>query len=91
MATGDQTDILNRLRSVLPPWFGTAATPVLNAVLSGFASGAAAVYSLLAYVRLQTRLGTATDGFLDMIALDFFGRRFQRLGNEMDGAFQARI
>lgn len=91
MTTGTQSDLLTRLKSVLPPWFGTASAPVLNAVLSGFASGSAAVYSLLAYVRLQTRIGSATDGFLDMIALDFFGRRFQRLANEADAAFRIRI
>jgi hypothetical protein len=88
--TGDQDDMLARLKSVLPPWFPTS-TPVLDAVLTGFASVAASVYALLAYVTLQTRISTATDGFIDLISLDFFGRRFQRRPTEADPSYRARI
>jgi hypothetical protein len=89
--TGDQNDMLARLKAVLPPWFGNLATPVLDAVLSGFASVAASVYTLLAFTKAQTRIRAASDGFLDLIALDFFGRRVQRFTGETDSAFQARI
>jgi hypothetical protein len=88
---GTAPDMINRLLAVLPPWFGNAATPVLTPILSGFASVAASVYCLITYVTAQTRIATATDGFLDLIALDFFGRRIQRFAGEIDDAFRARI
>jgi hypothetical protein len=99
MATGDQTDILSRLKAVLPGrWFpATAApglpstTPVLDALLSGCAAGWAFCYSLLAYVRLQTRIATGTDIWLDVMAEDYFGPALSRFVNEGDPAFSLRI
>ncbi len=98
MATGDQYDFAARLRAVLPArWFpdttpGAASnTPILDAVLAGIAAVWAQIYALLAYVRLQTRIATATDVFLDMIARDFFGARLQRRPTEADGKYRARI
>jgi hypothetical protein len=87
---GDQADVLNRLKSVLPPWFGTN-TPVLDAALSGFAYVASGVYSLVQYAILQARIKTATDGWLDLIARDFFALTFQRRALEPDPAYRARI
>jgi hypothetical protein len=87
---GDQGDILNRLKAALPPWFGTN-TPIMDAVLSGPSSVLSGIYSLIKYATLQTRIGTATDGWLDLIARDFFARGFQRRLNEPDAAYQARI
>ena len=71
-------------------WFGSA-TPVLDAVLSGIAAALAGVYTLAAYARLQTRISTATDGFLDLISQDFFGGTLPRRMRESDAAFRARI
>jgi len=91
MATGDQDDILSRLKRVLPNgWFGSV-TPILDGLLSGAANSLAFCYALLAYARLQTRLATATDFFLDLAAKDFFGLRVQRMANEADPDFSARI
>lgn len=91
MATGDQGDILARLKAVLPNgWFGSV-TPILDGLLSGPANALAAMYALLAYARQQTRLATATDFFLDIAALDFFGLRIRRNVNETDTAFSKRI
>lgn len=74
MATGDQSDLLSRLQALVPNgWFQTGLVPIRDAILTGFANAFAFLYSAIAYVRLQARVSTATDGFLDLIALDFFG------------------
>ena len=92
MAVGDQSDIYRRLRGYLPPWFGDEAdTPIINGVLNGLAYGGSYVYGLLSYARLQTRIKTATDGWLDMIAADFFGNALPRAANQSDESFRARI
>lgn len=92
MATGDQQDLYQRLRGWLPSWFGdTASSPVLNGLLQGIAYGWAYFYALLVYARLQTRIKTATDGWLDMIASDFFGLTLQRKTGQSDASFRANI
>lgn len=90
MATGDQSDILQRLKATLPRWFGDS-TPILDALLQGLAWAGSFVYSLISYARLQTRIKTATDGWLDMIAADFFGSFLSRAANQSDASFRARI
>ena len=90
MATGDQSDILARIKSVLPTWFG-GSSPMLDAVLSGLAQASAFVYSLYSYAKLQTRILTASDGWLDMIAADFFGTSIVRKTNQTDASFRATI
>ena len=88
---GDARDMIGRLRAVLPArWFGDAA-PVLDALLAGLAAGGAWVFSQVGAARLQTRIATATGGFLDMIARDFVGRRLRRRVGQGDGAYRARI
>lgn len=88
--TGDQQDMLARLKSYLPRWFGDAS-PVIDGVMSGFAWCAQFVYGLIAYVTLQTRIRTATDGNLDMIAGDYFGTALQRRGGQTDASYRAEI
>lgn len=90
MATGDQGDIFARIKSVLPRWFGPAS-PLLDALITGLANASAFAYSLYQYARLQTRIKTASDGWLDMIAADFFGVALQRATNQTDTSFRARI
>ena len=87
-----------RVRAVLPSrWFpvsrdgGPSATPVLDGVLAGFGATWAAMYSLLSYTRLQTRIATATNVFLDLIAGDFFGTSLLRRSGETDAPFRSRI
>lgn len=73
---GDLDDIFARLKGKLPSrWFGGTgdALPVFDGVLAGLASLLSFVYTLYVYARLQTRIKNATDGWLDMIAADFFG------------------
>ena len=88
---GDAGDIAARLRSLLPPrWFADSA-PVLDGLLAGAADMAATAHGQIDYARTQTRIATATGPWLDLIALDFFGTRLQRLGAEADDAFRARV
>lgn len=94
MATGDNNDVFARLKSALPSrWFGSTAdsVSVVDSLLAGIATGLSFVYSLYAYAKLQTRLLTATDGWLDMIAGDFFGSALQRKANQSDASFRANI
>ncbi|MDE2103830.1 MAG: hypothetical protein KGL39_41720 [Patescibacteria group bacterium] len=92
MATGDQNDIQNRLTALTPNgWFPNGASPILSALYAGCGNAIAAIYSLLAYVRNQTRIATATDGFLDLISQDFFGPNLPRGANQSDASYRAAI
>jgi hypothetical protein len=48
-------------------------------------------YSLYVYARLQTRISTATDGWLDLVAYDFFGNNLQRASGQSDDLFRNQI
>jgi hypothetical protein len=87
---GSSNDILGRLKSVLPPWFGTN-TPILDALLSGPSNVFSGIHSLIQYAMAQTRIATATDRWLDLIGRDFFAFDFQRRRQEPDAAYRARI
>ncbi len=92
MSTGDQNDVLGRLKATLPPWFGDLSqAPVISALLVGLAEAGAFVYSLIAYAALQTRIRTATDGWLDMIAADWFGGGLLRRQGQTDVSYRAVI
>jgi hypothetical protein len=92
MATGDQADIVNRLQRLIPQgWFAQGATPLRDALLAGVANAFSFLYSALAYVRLQTRIATATDGYLDMIAADYFGGNLLRYDGQTDTSLRANI
>lgn len=93
MAIGDQPDLFGRIKRLLPNWFGqdVAPTPILDGLLQGPAWLLSFVYSLIAYAKLQTRLATATDGWLDLISQDFLGSSLPRNLGESDATFLARI
>jgi hypothetical protein len=92
MAKGDTSDISNRLRAALPPWFPDSANaPILTAILNGIADGFAFIHDYLRFAKLQTRISTATGGWLDLIAWDFFGSRFTRRHGETDTSWQPRV
>lgn len=91
MATGDNNDMVSRLRALIPNgWFNDVA-PVRDAVLGGISDILAFGYSLISYAKLQTRILTATGPWLDLIALDFFGAALRRNVGQSDSSFQARI
>ncbi len=88
---GDLRDIVARLRLALPRrWFGDTA-PVLDALLAGLASGWTGLHVLLQEVRPQSRMATATAGFLDLASGDLFGGTLPRRAGEADDDFRARI
>jgi hypothetical protein len=92
MATGDTPDIVSRLRNYLAPWFGAPGlAPVLTAILTGGGTVGAFLVALIAYAQMQTRIATATGGWLNLIALDYFGTRLRRRPNQGDESFRARI
>ena len=86
-----QAAFLDRLKQLLPPWFGNDETPILDGVLAGPAAVLAFVYKLLQYVQFQLRISTATDGFLDLASADFLGATEPREKGEADAAFSARL
>lgn len=91
MATGDQSDIFSRLKGLLPPtWFGEL-NPFLNGVLTACSSALAWCYALYVYAKMQTRIGTSTDGWLDLVAYDFFGNNLRRSGGQEDELFRNQI
>ena len=83
--------MLARIKAVLPARWFPDETPLLDGLATGLADAAAWLYALLANVKLQTRLATATGGFLDMIAQDYFGARIVRRAGQGDASFRARI
>lgn len=91
MALGDQSDILGRIKALLPPSWFQGNTPVKDAVLSAPSWALSNTYSQITYAALQSRIKTATDGWLDIISHDFFADALPRLTNETDGSFRARI
>ena len=89
--TGDLTDIVARLWAVLPKRWFAEQSPNLDAVLTCIATPWVWLYNLIRYLILQTRLSTATDKWLDLFAIDYFGRRLRRKSNEGDFGYRARI
>ena len=91
MATGDKADMVARVKALLPNGWFTDETPILDGVLNGIGWALAFIYSLISYARQQTRIATATDGFLDLISFDFFGTTLPRGQQESDASFRKRI
>jgi hypothetical protein len=88
---GSTADMLNRLKAVLPSRWFPDSTPILDGVLTGLATTTSTLYAMLGYVRLQTRIATATDSFLDLAATDYCGGRISRAAAEPDPIFRARL
>jgi hypothetical protein len=88
--TGDQADMLARLKAVLPRWFPDSVL-ILDGILSGLALAASLLYQVISYADLQVRIKTATDGWLDLIAYDFFGATLVRTSGQSDESLRTRI
>nr|WP_294511680.1 hypothetical protein [uncultured Rhodopila sp.] len=89
--TGDLYDFVARIRSAIPKrWFGDQA-PNLTAIITCIATPWTWLYGLLTYVISQTRIGSASDNWLDLIALDFFGSDLARDSGENDTSYRSRI
>jgi len=83
--------MLWRLKQVLPLRWFPDQTLVLDTVLSGVAWAWAWVYGLLQTVKMQARLSTASNTWLDLIANDYFGDALLRRSSETDSAYRLRI
>ncbi|HHW4679688.1 MAG TPA: hypothetical protein ACQGQH_09730 [Xylella sp.] len=82
--------MFGRIKALMPRWFSDS-TPVLDALLRGFAYAQSFVHGLIVYAALQTRIKTATDGWLDIIATDFFGSSLRRKSGQSDASFRNRL
>ncbi len=89
--TGDQKDMVSRLKQVLPLRWFPDETPVLDTLLNGVAWTWTWVYELLQYVVTQARISTAESTWLDLIAADYFGPTFGRRIAESDNEYRLRI
>ncbi len=91
MPTGDRTDMMARMRAVLPArWFPDDA-PVLDSVLAGLGDVWASVFGVYSFLVPQLRISTATGSMLDLISRDFFDADLLRRSGESDAALRARI
>jgi hypothetical protein len=88
---GDLTDIVSRLRTVLPKRWFAEQSPNLTAILQSIATPWVWLYDTISYVVLQTRLNTATDDWLDLIAYDYFGKQVGRNPGEPDAKYRVRV
>jgi hypothetical protein len=88
---GDLADIVARLRGALPARWFADDSPNLVGLLNGIGTGWVWLYDRVKYVARQTRLLTATEDWLDLIANDYFGSTLVRKPAEADGAFRTRI
>jgi hypothetical protein len=89
--TGDQNDMVNRLKSVLPArWFGDV-TPIFDGLLNGLANAWSGLYILLQSAAEQARIATATGVFLDLASTDYFGAAMPRRMGESDAGFSQRL
>jgi hypothetical protein len=81
-----------RLRSLLPPsWFGSGDAPVRDAVLAALGAPVSWAYSLYTFVLAQSRLATSSGIFVDLFALDYFGKGLPRRTGETDDSYIPRI
>lgn len=91
MARGDRNDFYVRLQALLPAGWFADSSPVLHGALWACAVSLSWCYSLFLYARTQTRLSTATGGWLDLAAFDFFRHRLQRPAEMSDDNFRNHI
>lgn len=89
--TGDMNDFVGRIKSVLPDRWFADTTPILDALLSGFAWAWSNIFGQLGFVKLQSRLATATGVFLDIASVDYFGGMLPRRTAETDAVFSQRL
>lgn len=91
--TGDEIDLLSRLKRFLPRWFGYRSdpTPVLDSLLGGFAAALSFLHAMAEFVKAQARIATSTGGWLELTAYDFFGNDFPRISAEVDASYSRRI
>jgi hypothetical protein len=89
--------MVGRLTRLLPTgwWndgsFNLADASFITAIKGGLGDSLAWIYSLLQYVKNQTRHATSTDFFIDLTAFDFFGLRIKRKPSQTDASLISTI
>ncbi|MDR3536531.1 MAG: hypothetical protein P4L71_08525 [Acetobacteraceae bacterium] len=89
--TGDQADIIGRIKSTLPVGWFPDDSPMLDSLLGGVAQAWSWIYDWISYVGQQTRITTAAGVWLDLAAVDYFGADLPRRPHETDEHFSKRI
>lgn len=64
-------------------------SPLLDALRSGVSGLFAFLYAIFQYLKKQTRLATATDGFLDLWGSDYLGLNVRRETGQSDASYRA--
>ena len=88
---GNLTDVVARIKSMLPKGWFSDQSPNLTAILSSLAIPLVWLYGQLNYVQAQTRINSATDVWLDLAAQDYLGRQYHRKVDETDTVYRLRI
>lgn len=91
MAKGDQNDFLMRLHALLPQGWFNDNSRILTGTLSACATSLSWCYTLYRYACQQTRISSACDGWLDIVAYDFLGGRLIRQAGVSDENFRHQI
>lgn len=92
MAIGDEAFFKKLVLENLPRGWFDQGGEVINALANAVGEPAAFGFDQIGYVAKQTRLATATDGFLDLAAEDYFGRGgMKRRKSEADDDYRARL
>lgn len=87
---GSQADFFARIKALIPrSWFAVSSN--FDATLQAPALALSLNYAQVMYAKLQMRIKTSIDGFLDIVANDYFGATLLRLGQEGDDSFRNRI
>jgi len=86
-----EEDIFLRIKTTLPGRWFAEYSPVLDSLLKPISAGWIGLFKLLDYTKLQTRIGTACDVWLDLIALDYFKHYLRRRLRETDESLRTRI
>lgn len=90
MSAGDATDIVSRVKRLIPHKWFIWSPPYRDAILGGLADIAAFCYGLITYARSQSRLATAYGIWLDIFSFDYLGRFLVR-NSLPDDSFRALI
>ncbi len=88
---GDQADIVRRIKGALPVGWFADDSPLLNCLLGGVAHAWSWIHDWIRYVEQQTRIATAANVWLDLIAYDYFGSGLTRRPREADAHYGMRI
>lgn len=88
---GDQMDMVRRLKSVLPNRWFADDTPTLDLILNSTASVLSFIHNQILRIGRQSRLATADNIYLDVLARDYLGARYCRRFLEGDVSFRSRV